>query len=704
MASRFPLAAAAIVALSTIVPGTPARAQDVDPAPALEVALAREKDAETLASLSAEGGLLYARERVKLTGFQYCGQAVSLAENGEFRQSIRAASKALYLAQRTNDATLRGASYRDLAIAYSYAGLLERASEFALRALEEPGADKALILAPSNKVLGDVALRKGDGAQALSRYQAAMRDASDRYRPLVEASLANALLASGDLKGAREAYDRLPVPSDPQFRQTYLRGLGQLRLAEGDTTAAIEVFESALRSASGSDAAYHRLWAHEGLGRAFLARKDLARATQAFIDAVNAADAVRARFRSEEFKTALFGDVQRVFDQAIALAMASGRHAEAFDISEKSRSRALLDLVRQRLDGTQAAGRPRSVFTVTAARVREVIEPNEALVEFHGLGDRLFAWVVRRDGVNGFEIAVNRDRLTGLVSDFRASIVGRKAEALAKAQELHGLLMEPLGLRSGERLLIVPHGPMHYLPFQALKSGDSFLIERNPIAVAPSASLAIDAVLRGTRDAQSSLVAFGNPRPDDLGLPGAEREVEALGGLFNGSQVFVRTQASKGKFNASAGSGRILHVAAHAAADEVDPMYSKILLAPEGSDDGVLVAKDIFSLDLSRVRLVTLSACETGLGKTLQGDEVLGFTRSFLTAGASSLVSSLWPVSDAATSQLMKVMYQELANGRDLASAMQGAQVALLKTQRFRHPFSWAPFSVTGDWRQQLAR
>ena len=100
--------------------------------------------------------------------------------------------------------------------------------------------------------------------------------------------------------------------------------------------------------------------------------------------------------------------------------------------------------------------------------------------------------------------------------------------------------------------------------------------------------------------------------------------------------------------------------------------------------------------------MVTLSACESGLGRIARGDEILGFTRSFFTAGASALFVSLWPVADDSTELLMSTLYKELASGQEAVVAMQTAQVAVLKREKFAHPFFWAPFNLVGDWRLQI--
>ena len=100
---------------------------------------------------------------------------------------------------------------------------------------------------------------------------------------------------------------------------------------------------------------------------------------------------------------------------------------------------------------------------------------------------------------------------------------------------------------------------------------------------------------------------------------------------------------------------------------------------------------------------MTLSAGESGLGKIANGDEIQGFTRAFLSAGASALFVSLWPVADESTEQLMTRLYTDLASGKEAALALQAAQVSVLKQPRFAHPFFWAPFDLVGNGRLQIA-
>ncbi len=172
-------------------------------------AIGRLDDADTALSLAAEGAALYAREPVKLDGYAYCSQAVELAERGEFRESARAASKALHVALQTGNLDLLGKAYRDLAIAFNYAGQLERAEQFANLALKYPGLEPPLVNGPARKVLGDVRTRQGRYPEAIAAYEQALQDSSPRFAPLVQASLANALILAGDLARARATLDTL---------------------------------------------------------------------------------------------------------------------------------------------------------------------------------------------------------------------------------------------------------------------------------------------------------------------------------------------------------------------------------------------------------------------------------------------------------------------------------------------------------------
>lgn len=655
---------------------------------------ARLADTDTLLALTSEGAVLYGQDSVKLSGYQYCSQAVALAEAGEFRQSVRAASKALHLANATNDPNLMAMANRDLAIVYSYSGQLEKAEEFAREALRHQARDPKLVVGPVQKVIGDVRSRRGDYAGAVLSYDEALANSSQRYAPLVQASLVNALIESGDPARAREVLGTMAPPKDAPLTAQLDRTRARLLLAENKPAEARDAYRALTARQVGADTEYYRLWAWDGVARSELALGQKQAAAEAVGRALGDVDKVRARFRSEEFKMGLFSDLQTVFERGVSIYSDAGDARQAFEVSEHSRSRALLDAVRGRAKINEQAAN-----TVDLATLQRTLAADERVVQFHSLPDRLVVWVVGPSSIAEKTVAVKRDELNELVETFRNSIVRGRRTAIANADKLGAALLGPLGLAPGQRLVVVPHGPLHYLPFQALRLDGRYIIETHPVAVAPSMSIAVQLAQRTPR-VNASLTAFGNPRIEDkYDLPGAETEVKQLARLFPRNAVYMGAAATKTQFRDVAARSPLMHVAAHAEADAVDPLYSRILLANEGGKQNFLEAHEILGLPMDGTALVTLSACESGLGRIAQGDEVLGFTRSFLSAGSSSLIASLWPVSDDATAVLMGTLYGELSKGRDIQKAMQAGQLAVLKDPKMSHPFFWAPFNLIGNWR-----
>lgn len=666
-------------------------------------AVGRLEDADTALSLAAEGAALYDAEKVKLDGYAYCSQAVELAEQGEFRESARAASKALHVALQSGNVDLLGKAYRDLAIAFSYAGQLERAEQFANLALKYPGVDPTQVNGPARKVIGDVRTRQARYDEAIAVYDQAGAESSARFRPLVEASLANALILSGDLTRARATLDAVPAPADARQQAQLQRTRGRLLLAENRPEEALVLYRQLAEAPAAGDEDFYRAWALDGISKSQSALGHDAEAAQALDQAIDVFDRARSQFRSDEFKMGLFSDLQSVFERAIGLHSRLGQPAQAFDISERSRSRALLDAVSGRVEFDQTA-----VATLDAAALQAMLKPDEVVVAFHTLPDRLLAWVLSREGVRevGYPVALPRADLARLVDAYRDALIRVSPNAPEVGGKIGQLLLAPLGLPAGKRLVIVPHGPLHYLPFQALRLDGQYLIERNPISIAPSISIAARLAQR-TPTAAPQLLAFGNPtiNPEVADpLPGAEKEVHELAQRFPGARLFFRDEASKENFASNAPASRLVHIAAHAMADTLDPLHSKVLLADKDGKPNYLEAKDVLGMRLDNVAMIALSACESGLGRVENGDEVLGFTRSFLSAGTSTLLASLWPVSDAATEKLMTTLYTDLAKGIEVQDAMRDAQRAVMADPATAHPFYWAPFNLIGNWRLQVTQ
>jgi CHAT domain-containing protein len=269
------------------------------------------------------------------------------------------------------------------------------------------------------------------------------------------------------------------------------------------------------------------------------------------------------------------------------------------------------------------------------------------------------------------------------------------------------------------------------LPFAALRRKGQYVAEWKPIHFAPSATAYAELARKnetpGIRP-RIAIAAFGDPAyPSGTverasadaevrsivrrglkldPLPSSRQEAAEAAGLFPGGQAFVGGQATEEQVKKVAPQARILHFACHGLLDEKMPLNSGLALSipehpAEGQDNGILQAWEIFENLRLDADLVTLSACDTALGKDMGGEGVLGLTRAFQFAGAHSVLSSLWSVADESTAMLMQTFYFHLRQGESKDEALRAAQLELIRSQGrgLSHPYYWAAFQLYGAWR-----
>ena len=335
--------------------------------------------------------------------------------------------------------------------------------------------------------------------------------------------------------------------------------------------------------------------------------------------------------------------------------------------------------------------------------------PEQALIEYLVSDSGSLAFVVTSDTLATVDLGIRRRDLAQLVEFVRGVLEPRgSVDSLWRAplRRLHRYLIAPIeatGLLDGkQRLVLVPHAELHYLPFAALledSQRDRFLIQHYDLAEAPSASVWVELRERRTQPAKGELLAFA-PRAD--ALPGSRYEAEAIARRAGASgRVLVGAAATEDAFRRDAPNYRVLHLATYGVLNKQNPLFSFVELAPGGGQDGRIEVHEIFGLTLA-ANLVVLSACQTGVGSgsladVPAGDDWVGLTRAFLYAGAARVVATLWPVEDWPTASLMERLYQEYAAGRDPVHALAVAQRAALSAPATSHPFAWAGFIIVGS-------
>jgi len=282
-----------------------------------------------------------------------------------------------------------------------------------------------------------------------------------------------------------------------------------------------------------------------------------------------------------------------------------------------------------------------------------------------------------------FDFQIGKFRLGGdYIREFARPLFEASQSHL---QNLYTELVGPLRSRLGGRhLIIVPHGALHYLPFQALFDGDRYLIDSFSVSYAPSAAI-FSLCQQKPVSASGAPLVMGVP---DAKAPFIQEEVQAVAKILQGSELYIGVEATQETLRNRGVNSRAIHIATHGSFRQDNPMFSGIRLG-----DAYLSLYDLYQLKLESDLLV-LSGCATGLNVVTSGDELLGLIRGLLYAGARSLLLTLWNVHDQTTAEFMTTFYRYWQEGKSKPSALQAAMIEL--RERYPHPYYWAPFALTG--------
>jgi CHAT domain-containing protein len=480
------------------------------------------------------------------------------------------------------------------------------------------------------------------------------------------------------------------------------------------------------------------------------------KALEYFRKARSLVESQRRSIRTETSKIGFASDKQAVYQGIVRVALKLGDKALVIEVAEQAKSRALVDMLAtksdfgiygqraqdvsaaftefQNIDAElsiqapdttvarraeltaqlqQAAKRLQALApqlaslvttgSISVERMAAGLGPQETLVGFFGSTNTLYGYTLAGAEIRIFQLdgyGLNDD-----TSEFVQSIKKRRRQTKELAEVMYKRLLRPMQSSiAGRDLLIVPHGSLHYVPFAALHDGERYLAQGRALRYLPSAMMLglmpeARALSNVNKDPVNRLLILGNP---DLGqaaldLPSAQAEAQDLQAMFSkNSELFVRRAATETLLKERAYDFSHIHVASHGEFSSDTPLLSRLKLATDDKNDGMLSVSEIYGLRLS-ANLVMLSACETGLGSISSGDDVVGLTRGFLYAGAQNVVGSLWEVDDDATAELSRLMYAALKKGVPVSKALSEAQEQLMRKKP--HPYFWAAFLNSGTGR-----
>lgn len=497
--------------------------------------------------------------------------------------------------------------------------------------------------------------------------------------------------------------------------------LGEVRRSQGQLAESLEEY-SAAQSMQQQLRDPELGWRTQyGRGQSLAAQQKGDDAIAAYREAIRIIEETRAGIAEEKYRAGYLEDHYQVYVALVELLLKLRKPNDAFLYSEKLRSQAYLDrfggagaaigepatqqrmrelqeriralrlalqkeyAVRQNERRSQAvevfsqelavaeqeygvlldssAAGPRTTNAadlLSTTEVQHLLPADSALLEYVVGKQTVSTFLITSTSVVGVPVQVKSESLSSRTELLRSLIIERRPEWTAPARGLRKVLIDPIqkNLSSIRSLLIVPDGVLNYVSFSALPLDDKHMFgEEFRIAYLPAAAaLAQQAQSTG----RAKLLAMA---PSDSQLPNAPLEVRQIGRIFgSNSHVVVGKAATKTLFKQIASDYDYLHLATHSSLNRNAPSLSAIELEPDSENDGRLELYEIAGMKL-HARLVTLSACETALGKgyfteTPGGDEFVAMTRAFLSAGGENVLASLWAVNDESTRVLMLKFYR----------------------------------------------
>ncbi|MEN3185308.1 MAG: CHAT domain-containing tetratricopeptide repeat protein [Atribacterota bacterium] len=534
--------------------------------------------------------------------------------------------------------------------------------------------------------------------------------------------------------------------------------LGYVRMENNDLDEAQSHFERALQELEGSALRSLRFYALLGLGEVELKRNEKEKAFIHLHEAIEIVEKTRNRMEEVSDRICLTQSRLAVYEFLMEALFREGRIEEAFNLSERVKARSFLDVMvgqsvqvkskdmevmekikawereKARLEAKKVEVRQDTIalwkVTEELAQVEKKLHllyeelkisspellsmvavsplsfyemqksiPEDVVVlDYFVLPDKTFVWIITTSTISGFELPVGENVLYEKVALLRKKLASPTEEDFVSlTNALCETLFVPLEEHFQEKtkILLIPHRSLSFLPFQALTRRGRYLLGEYLFFYAPSLNTYFYS-RKKEGNPSGRFLGFGNPKfsdPDIPPLPGAEEEVRTIGQLFPNPLLLFGEEATESAFYRLVQQASIVHLSTHGSPDEQSPLQSTILLAPDRENDGFLLAGEIFFTTL-QTDLVVLSACQTALGQYSPTEGLIGFTRSFFYAGTSSLIASLWSVSDRSTRDLFVNFYRHIVEGLPKAEALWRAQIDVANT--YEHPFHWAPFILIG--------
>lgn len=516
-------------------------------------------------------------------------------------------------------------------------------------------------------------------------------------------NLGEELIAAGQLDSALVLFQRMnEIASHKAFplaQNIALKYLGYLYFQLGDFPRSQELFQRLLHRIPSPD-----WYPHLGLARCYLVFGDTSRAMEHLTSALPIIEDLRSSLPLPEQRSSFIADKMDVYNLIVDLSLAQGRSYSTLQYAERAKARGFVEAVLSR----HLHHRNRSALdsllhstglsdwlegTPPLKTIQHILDDQTVILCFF-ITTSLHLWMVSNQGLQHFSFP--RGIIQELM-DLRDQIFSHFPKQLLEEslKKLYAQTFETLApfLRRYRRIILIPHGLLHYFPFAALFDGQHYFIDRFELVYLPNLSL-LPLMATYRWNPPRRILVMINPH----GLPFVRQEAEWIHGLFPESDILESFRIPKrdliGVLEGS--DADVLHFAMHASLNPGEPLRSYLAI---GRGIRLLLA-DVLGLRLS-ASIAVLSACATGLGPVGPGDNLKSLSRAFLQAGVPVVLASLWPVRDQSTALLMKYFYRKMKGAQRPSAALKGAIGDLRRENpQFSHPYFWGAFIQLGGFFQ----
>ncbi len=559
--------------------------------------------------------------------------------------------------------------------------------------------------------------------------------------------------ALNEIVASEQAYQQClqiaasPELYDPVMLMDARSSLGLLYQSEGRFAEARATYQEALAFAIQVENDHARLLISYRLGTLYEQLGQLADAATAYAEAITMLEGLRHSLDTLEAKLGLLGTTAQIYEAMVRLCLLQGQAEQAFDYVERARSRAFLDLRLQQpmLDGAYLPTAPLSCVEVQARLtpgtvliayfttgvlsradrlVNRLAQANARLRALLSVPSQIYLFALTRTTLEVVQVRLDPNSLRPAQSVLSASSRLLSPNLL---RHLSTNLIAPVAhlLNGCRAIYLVPHGPLHHVPFGALSTPDGRNLvdpHQPPLVLAPSATILLEPGPERRSEAPTASLALGyNDSSQQLRF--AEAEARLVAWLTGGTSL-IGPAPKADVLREAAPRLRWLHIAGHTEVHVSEPLASGLVISATEQLTGYWVME---ALQLSAEQ-VSLSACTSGLSHVLPGDEQLGLPRAFLHAGAASVLCTLWEAADRVALLMMERFYRALLQGLSAPVALRDAQVAVremsaeevvatfrrlgaafpdlawhaadepgdLAQRPFADPFYWAPFVLVG--------